>query len=388
MRLHLYIVLFLLTLTSVTTLPNYAQLDESIERRCPSVGIQQRGPDPYGPGGIILTYFDSESMWVYNVATNTRYPLPETAPCGSNCNPSRDARWITYLDARNRIFGKMRFDGTERTPLVRYASDISWWSEDTLLIWTPTQDAYLRLEAGEQTEPLNVDGVISVQPGGRWGVLIEQRDDDFIRRLINLETRDLEWADDAVELGIDQTYFNAAQWSPDGRWLAYTAPTFYDAAVEINGAEIYAVQPGDDLNPNQWTNLAATYGAVRINGHAPTELNWSPDGRKIAFWVTELLGPNPEANLGNAMIHILDVETGAVVAYCGLATADHTPNPPRLVWSPDSTHLTFGANLPNDPRGFILMGLNTDDGVFTELSVGVFPALGNADAVAWGLPPR
>jgi len=363
-----------------------AQASE-ITRLCPAVGIQQRGPDQYGPGGIVLTYFDKDSLWVYNVTTNNRYPLPETAPCGSNCNPSRDARWITYLDAQTRTFGKMRFDGTQRTPLVRYASEVAWWTEDTLLVWTPTQDAYLRPEAGEGTEPLNVDGIISVQPGGRWGLLLEQREDDFVRLLVDLESRDLSWAAEPTFLAIDQPYFNTSQWSPDGTWLAFTAPTTFDEGAQSVGTELFGIRPGD-AEPTQWTDLFSIYGATRVNGQAPSELSWSPDGSKIAFWVAEMLGPNPAANAGNALIHILDVETGAITLYCGFSTTEHTPNPPRLIWSPDSTHLVFGANLPNDTRGYILLGLNTADGIFTELSVGVYPALGNADAVAWGLPPQ
>jgi hypothetical protein len=73
--------------------------------------------------------------------------------------------------------------------------------------------------------------------------------------------------------------------------------------------------------------------------------------------------------------------------YCGYSTTEHTPNPPRLIWSPDSTHLAFGGNVPADDKGYLLLALDTTTGIFTELSNGLFPALGTADPVAWGLRP-
>ena len=100
------------------------------------------------------------------------------------------------------------------------------------------------------------------------------------------------------------------------------------------------------------------------------------------------MGADPEANTGNAVIHILDVATGATTVYCGYATTEHTPNPPRLVWSPDSTHIAFGGNVTGDERGYLLLALDTETGVITELSEGIYPALGTPDVVAWGLPPR
>ncbi|MBL8166424.1 MAG: hypothetical protein JNJ61_30860, partial [Anaerolineae bacterium] len=60
---------------------------------------------------------------------------------------------------------------------------------------------------------------------------------------------------------------------------------------------------------------------------------------------------------------------------------------PRLKWSPDATHLALGGNVPGDERGYLLMALNLETGVFTELSEGIYPTLGGADPIAWGLMP-
>src|SRR5690606_12727272 len=148
-----------------------------------------------------------------------------------------------------------------------------------------------------------------------------------------------------IPLGEDRAYFNAAQWSPSGEWLAYVAPTTWDDSVQNWGSEIFGIRPGE-TSPIQWTTLYDTYGAARIKGRSTGELSWSPDSTRIAFWVIELTGENVEGDTGNAMIHVLDTTTGDVRKYCGYTTTEHTPNPPRIIWSPDGTHLAFGGNIP------------------------------------------
>src|SRR3989304_1003232 len=136
----------------------------------------------------------------------------------------------------------MRLDGTERTLLVDYAADVEWWSEDTLLVWTPNHQAYLQPIAGGEREYLEVGGVDSIQPGGRWGVLIEQDGDVFTRSLVNLELRNLPGiAEERIFLGVSVPYFNAEAWSPDGQWLAYVAP---GSGEQDASAEIFGIQPG------------------------------------------------------------------------------------------------------------------------------------------------
>lgn len=362
-----------------------AQAAQPIIRLCPPVGIQPRTAD-FQPGGIILTAFDRDSLWVYNIDRGSRYPLPETNPCGSNCHLSPDARWITYVSALDQSYARMRLDGTERTSLVRYASDVEWWSADTLLVWTPARTAYLLPASGER-EVLDVRGVAKIQPGGRWGLIVRQDGDHFARGVINLELRDMPGiAQQFIDLGADVPYFNDAAWSPDGQWLAYVAPGSFDMQVGIAGGEIFAVRPADGTRA-QWTDLNSTYGAVRINGRTSGDLSWSPDGTRLAFWVIELLGPDPEGSLGAAMIHIFDTRTGEVTAYCGFSTDEHTPNPPRLIWSPDSTHLALGGNVPGDDKGYLLLALDTATGIFTQLSDGIYPTLGGPNPVAWGYAP-
>lgn len=363
-----------------------AQAASPIEHLCPTGGIRARTAG-FQPGGIILTSFDRDSLWVYNVDTDRRYPLPDTNPCASNCHLSPDARWITFVNAFDQSYGKMRLDGTQRTPLVQYAADVEWWLPDTLLVWTPGREAYLQPESGGEREYLNVRGVPQLQPGGRWGLLLEPDGDGFKRAIINLETRDLSGiAGGHISLGPDVAYFNAASWAPTGEWLAYVAPGPFDPVAQTAGGEIFGVRPTvGELE--QLTDLTGVYGAVRINGRASGELSWSPDGARLAFWVVELLGPNPESNTGAAVIHVLELGSRKVRSYCGFTTTEHTPNPPRLIWSPDSTHLAFGGNVPGDDKGYLLLALDIETGVFTELSNGIYPAVGGPNPVAWGYAP-
>jgi len=379
MRRFWFLLLLLLLIPSL-------QAQSNVQEICPGVGIQPR-PADFTPGGIILTAFDGASLWVYDINKQTRYPLPQASPCTSNCHLSADARWMTYLNPETFVFGKMRLDGTQRTPLVNDAADVSWWNTETLLIWTPDHRAYLRPEADALAEPqmLDVRGVRSIQPGGLWGVLVDRKDGEFERYMVNLATRNTP-DEQRILLAPDKSYFNAATWSLDGTSLAYVGRGAFDESVGIAGGELYLARPGNAI-PQQLTFLFDAYGAVRINGFTPGELSWSPDGNRLIFWVIELIGANPEANTGNAVLHMLNINTGEIVRYCGFATNEHTPNPPRLIWSPDGSHVAFAGNVPGDNKGALLLALDVQTGIFTELSNGIYPVLGQSDVFAWGNPP-
>jgi hypothetical protein len=352
---------------------------------CPDGGIQPR-PADFEPGGIILTTFDQEALWVYDVNADRRYPLPETVPCSRNCHISPDHRWIIRMGTDFNFY-KMRLDGTQRTVLTGGAADVRWWDVNTLLVWTPDLRAYLLPDGASNTPDqrtyLQADGVVVIQPGGTHALTVQAGpDNSFGRALEDLTLRELVGVAGVapVDLGADIPYFNNAAWSPDGAWLAFVqqAPT----TNGVPSSELYSIRPGDST-PTRWTDLTAHYGPVRINGHAIGDLSWSPDATRVAFWVMPMTGPNI-AEASAAQLHIYDTAAGELRSYCGYDTIEHTPTPPRLIWSPDGTHIAFGGNVPNDNKGYLLLALRVSDGVFTELSDGIYPALGTADVIAWG----
>lgn len=385
----------------------HAQRTENV---CPANPVQPR-PASFAPGGLILTTFDRASLWILDVERGARYPLPESRPCGPNCHLSPDARWFAYpvppddppedevnsLKIPRPMFMKMRLDGSQATLIARDATDVFWWSDDTLIVWEGN-NAYL--QADEALDPtqtntperttLDARGVISVQPGGSWALVSQyvgeqSSDEAFDRALVNLDVRALSpEAALSVLLGADVPYYNSAGWSPDGHWLAYVGALTVDDAP---AAEIFTIQPGHTA-PTQRTNFSEGGHLMRIGGQTATGgLSWSPDSTRVAFWAMPRGEDDPVNEAGDAVLHVLDVISGELRIYCGYSTPDHLPNPPRLVWSPDSTHVAFGGNLPDDVRGVVLLALNVEEGIFIELSAGLYPALGSADVIAWGLRP-
>jgi Tol biopolymer transport system component len=323
------------------------------------------------PGGIMLTSFDRHNLWVLDLDRNRRYPLPDTRPCGTNCQISPDHQWITYYHPADQTFMKMRMDGTERTIIAEDVTDVGWWRQDTFVLWTAGQRVSLLHDGALET--LNTYGAISLQPDGKWTLKIDYQDGQFVRVLHHLDTGE------AILLAPEAPFFNGNAWSQNGRWFAYVA-------VGDRGGEVFGIEPDRQNSATQWTAFAVRDGGVRIGGQTPLAgLRWSPDHQKLAFWVMPLLGDDPLIDVGPAMIHVYDVDTQTVTAYCGFTTEDHSPNPARLIWSPDSTHLAFGDNPENDTRGTLLLVLNIETGIYMEVSQHIYPALGRADVIAWGV---
>lgn len=377
-----YLILYSLLLIAFTSISSVAQSTNPIRQLCPSVGIQPI--NNFDGEGIIITTFSRDAMWAFDINRNRRFPLQNTSPCSSNCHLSPDSTWITFYDTFTRHISMMRLNGDERTPISANVSEIVWWTDELFLIWDRQGKAYLQDSIGDIIQVIEHNNLVNIQPNGTLALSLSYdiEDEKFYRLLHDIGQEESE----NILLGEDRQYFNASVWSPDGDWLAFVDIGRFDPIVGINGGEIYAFNTSTS-EITQWTNLNATYGAVRINGHDRGGLSWSPDGTQLAFWVIELLSPSLISNTGQAVIHILDIETGDITAYCGIFVNDLTPNPPHLVWSPNSDYLAFGADLPDNNDGQILLALNSETGVFTQLSSGLFPTQGSPSVVAWGNLP-
>ena len=333
--------------------------------------------------GLILTAFDRSAIWVLDAVTGRRYPLPETLPCAGNCHLSPDLRWITYFNDATNAINRMRLNGTGRELISAYANDAQWWAPGTFLIWTPGNDAYLQTEGSSDWQSLEVDGVSSIQPGGYQGLRIVATDDGFVRELVDLTPGAV--AAPVIPLGPDVQYFDAGAWSPDGSRYAFAAPIL-DGAGSVAASELFVIAPGQGAM-QRVTSLESTVGRARINGLNAGELSWSPDGTRIALWVTVLGDDPPEAPTRPAVLNVVDIAARASTAYCGYASPVTTPNPPRLRWSPDGAHVAFAGLTEDAGRGWVVMALDVNSGAFSELSEGAYPATGTAEVIAWGLPP-
>jgi len=179
-------------------------------------------------------------------------------------------------------------------------------------------------------------------------------------------------------------------WSPDGSRLAYLGQGEPDPALGLAGAELFVITPGE-TQAARLTNLTAAYGPVRIAGEPEARaVNWSPDGTRLAFWVMEIVGPDPAVEVGQAVIHVLDTASGQMTVYCGFGVslpmmADVAPATPGLVWSPDGRYLAFGVDVPGDERAALLVVLDTQTGDYTEITEGIYAAYGSYDPGMWGI---
>jgi len=370
---------FLFMLTVALCILTSAGAQSAVDDVCPADPIQNR-PVSFAPGGLILTSFDRGMLWVVDVARGARYPLEGAVPCGSNCHLSPDAKTITYLDGDEGTYNVRALDGTGEQIISDAASDVFFWSNDTLLVWTPGQRPYL-IGATQPRYDLDAVGAVSIQPNGFWALMLTYSDGVFSRALVNTALRRAPDSP-AIGLGVEARFANAAMWSPDGTALAYAQAV---SATDPT-AELYWVSPSE-RTPLQLTDLTGDYGAQRIGGVSTNSLSWSPDSTQIAFWAAPLSDPSAPETAGAAFLYRHDLDSGQTTRYCGYSTTEHTPNPPRLMWSPDGTHIAFAGNVDDDPRGYLLLALDTSTGIFYELSAGIYPAMGAANVLAWGLRP-
>lgn len=340
---------------------------------CPAVDLTSgRASDT--PGGLILTAFDGSGIWAYDVGRGSRYPISDTLPCASGCRLSPDGRELLYLFPATNAFNRMRVDGSQRSMVADYAGQVEWWPNDRFLVYTPGHTIYVIDPVSGERVDLPGLGVVSVQPGGRYALVISESAGQPVRALRDLAAPANSPLGD-LPLAPVRPLFDASAWSPDGAWLAFVAP------VGATSSELFGVQPGM-VAPERWTNLTSQYGSIRINGQASGELSWSPDGTRLAFWVTPLGENSPETPSAPAVIHIVDIASGEVAPLCGYATATTTPNPPRLIWSPEGTHLAFADDVPGSAKGTLIV-VELASREYRALTSGVAGVTGPPNLVAW-----
>ncbi len=176
-------------------------------------------------------------------------------------------------------------------------------------------------------------------PDGKSIVYTLRRFDDLNR--LDIVLLEVETGKSVTLYGKPSTRAMSAKWSPDGRWIAFTAQ-------ETEHDELYLIRPnGDGLH--QLTRA----------GHDVSQFEWSPSGRQLAV----VLNRNGAFDLS-----LVDVESGASVDLRSGAGFHSNPN-----WAPDESFITYEYESPLLPPDIYRLELSTKQ--VTQLTFSNPPAL-------------
>jgi dipeptidyl aminopeptidase/acylaminoacyl peptidase len=142
---------------------------------------------------------------------------------------------------------------------------------------------------------------------------------------------------EARQLSNSETPVTTFRWSPDGRSIAYIAPdaeskTHKDRQEKYGDFEIVKA---DHVMSHVWLLPLEGKAAALTSGQdfSIGGLEWSPDGRKIAFSATT----DPAlASSGSSDLYVVDVAGRSVRRIVSTSGPDRNP-----VWSPDSREIAF-----------------------------------------------
>jgi len=153
---------------------------------------------------------------------------------------------------------------------------------------------------------------------------------------------------------------NPPRWSPNNDRVAIISSA---SEHQIDVDEIFSVTIDGKIQ--QLTYFAGQYKNVTIG-----KMEWSPNGEKIAFWVT--LKPNPYEMVDGAYqdvrLAVLDIETFNITYYClsgdiiGLANGIPSAkfigrDIPAPLWSLDSTQIVIENRYTSDNSRLILLDI-------------------------------
>jgi Tol biopolymer transport system component len=143
------------------------------------------------------------------------------------------------------------------------------------------------------------------------------------------------------------------RWSPDGKAFAF-APSLFEKASQWPSYELMIV--GRDGKFEQVTNLASYYPWVYIS-----DLRWSPDGSKIAFWFSAFNQKPDFVSNAPQQLAVLDLTSRQVTNYCvpghhadaiGAVRRNEAP-----LWSPDGDQIIIQNRYSEDHSRVILVDL-------------------------------
>lgn len=140
------------------------------------------------------------------------------------------------------------------------------------------------------------------------------------------------------------TELTEGRWSPDGKEFAIPSPSSIDALNELYIIDMDATV--------KMTSFNQQYPFASVS----TRPSWSPDGRRIAFWLQVSSIANADPKTLRQWLAIIDTTTLDTQIYC------LSPNKPPtggggIVWSPDSTQLIVNTDALSEKVKPVLVDL-------------------------------
>jgi len=169
------------------------------------------------------------------------------------------------------------------------------------------------------------------------------------------------------------------RWAPNGEHFAFALNHFgepYDAE-QWPGYELIVV--GRDGQADRITHLTSYYPWLYIS-----DLSWSPDASKIAFWFAPFK-KQPDVDIPTALrLGVLDLATREVTDYCvpgdyaAQMAQSRSGSPPPPLWSPDGMQLVIQNRYAEGKSRVILV--DPEKGIAAQIAEDMEP-------VGWMMAP-
>lgn len=139
------------------------------------------------------------------------------------------------------------------------------------------------------------------------------------------------------------------KWSPDGSQFVFVAMPGEKYSTQSEKDELFIANRDGQIT--QLTHLANIYKGVTIGDYS-----WSPDGRKLAFWMALTSPTEQELKFGDGYIlAVLDLKTQQVTNYC-IPANDYSRPASAPVWSLNSGQIVV-TNHDGETRRVVLVDI-------------------------------
>jgi hypothetical protein len=272
----------------------------------------------------------------------------------------------------NRFLIVMDGEGHEhlRFPYHEAWGSLAQWADDDRILIRRTSEGnpihsnyaakfVVNPFTGEEFElPPDPTDIIELYPTPDWsGTGIIAYNQDLNQRVYPSKAGELVF-EDIQSHNILAKFYNSIdlypEWSPNGQEFVVLKPV-NDIELYPSDNELFMVSPNGHIN--RLTNLTTSFPGTRIYNYT-----WSPDGQKIAFWLTT----DPDA-INEVSLAILDLNSQEVIIY---SIESSFNGPPPLVWSPDGHQLLVGTTGQHGEKTFLF---NLDKSSIYSIADGSIP---------------